>query len=51
MTDVIRADGPCSRVRPGGELSGEDVVAGFRCPVDALFPAAQPTDHPAAPTA
>jgi Uma2 family endonuclease len=44
---VIRADGSGLRLRPGGELSGEDVIPGFRCPVDALFPAA----HPAAPTA
>jgi hypothetical protein len=28
-------------VRSGGELSGEDVVPGFRCPVDTLFPAAR----------
>ena len=39
---VIRADGSGLRVRSGGELSGEDVVPGFRCPVDALFPAAGP---------
>jgi hypothetical protein len=39
---VIRADGSGLRIRSGGELSGEDVVPGFRCPVDALFPAARP---------
>jgi Uma2 family endonuclease len=47
VIEVIRADGSSSRIRSGGELSGEDVIPGFRCPVDALFPAAQP----AAPTA
>jgi Uma2 family endonuclease len=41
---VIRADGSGLRIRPGGELSGEDVVPGFRCPVDALFPAARPAE-------
>ena len=41
---VIRADGSCLRIRSGGELSGEDVVPGFRCPVDALFPAARAAD-------
>jgi Uma2 family endonuclease len=48
---VIRADGSGLRLRSGGELSGEDVIPGFRCPVDALFPAAHPIDHPAASTA
>ena len=41
---VIRADGSGLRIRSGGELSGEDVVPGFRCPVDDLFPAARPAD-------
>jgi hypothetical protein len=41
---VIRTDGSGLRVRSGGELSGEDVVPGFRGPVDALFPAARPAD-------
>jgi Uma2 family endonuclease len=50
VIEVIRADGSTSRLRSGGELSGENVVPGFRCPVDALFPALQPADPPAAPT-
>jgi hypothetical protein len=50
VTSVIRADGSGLRVRSGGELCGEDVVPGFRCPVDALFPTARSADHPAAPT-
>jgi len=41
---VIRADGSGLRVRSGGELSGEDVVPGFRCSVTALFPAARPAE-------
>lgn len=41
---AIRADGSGLRVRSGGELSGEDVVPGFRCPVDSLFPATRPAD-------
>jgi Uma2 family endonuclease len=51
VVEVFRADGSTSRIRSGGELSGEDVVPGFRCPVDALFPPVQPADQPAAPTA
>ena len=39
---VSRADRSGLQVRSGGELSGEDVVPGFRCPVAALFPAAGP---------
>ncbi len=50
VIEIFRADGSSSRIRSGGELSGEDVVPGFRCPVDALFPAVQPADHPPAPT-
>lgn len=41
---VIRADGSGVRLRAGGELSGEDVLPGFRCPVDALFPPAGPQE-------
>jgi Uma2 family endonuclease len=44
VIEVIRADGSGLRIRAGGELSGEDVVPGFRCPVASLFPAARPTD-------
>ncbi len=48
---VIRADGSGLRVRSGGELSGEDVLPGFRCPVDALFPPAGPAEPVAATVA
>ena len=41
---VLRADGSGLRIRSGGELSGEDVVPGFRCPVASLFPPARPAD-------
>ncbi len=41
---VIRADGTGLRLRSSGELSGEDVIPGFRCPVNALFPAARPAE-------
>jgi Uma2 family endonuclease len=42
VVQVIRADGSSARLRSGSELSGEDVVPGFRCPVDSLFPAIRP---------
>ena len=36
---VHRPDGSDSRLREQDELSGEDVLPGFRCPVRDLFPA------------
>jgi Uma2 family endonuclease len=42
---VIRSDGSGYRLRSSDELSGEDVVPGFRCPVASLFPT--PESHPA----
>jgi hypothetical protein len=52
MSTVV-AGPPKSRPRThlGNELSGEDVVPRFRCPVDALFPPVQPAVEPAAPIA
>jgi Uma2 family endonuclease len=35
---VHRGDGSVSKLREKDELSGEDVVPGFRCPVAAIFP-------------
>ena len=35
---VFRADGSGSWLRASAELSGEDVIPGFRCQVDAFFP-------------
>jgi Uma2 family endonuclease len=39
---VIRSDGSGYRLRAGDELSGEEVVPGFRCSVASLFPAPLP---------
>jgi hypothetical protein len=39
VIEVIHGDGSGYRLRAGDELSGEDVVPGFRCPVASLFPA------------
>ncbi len=41
---VIHGDGSGYRLRAGDELSGEEVVPGFRCQVASLFPAPQPAD-------
>jgi Uma2 family endonuclease len=35
---VFRADGSVSWLRASAEMSGEDVIPGFRCPVEAFFP-------------
>jgi hypothetical protein len=34
---VHRADGSCASVREGGELDGEGVLPGFRCPLADIF--------------
>jgi Uma2 family endonuclease len=39
---IRRADGSCTEVGENGELSGEDVLPGFRCPVTALFQQLRP---------
>ena len=41
---VYRRDGSVSRLRENDELSGEDVIPGFTCPVRDLFP---PLNSPA----
>jgi hypothetical protein len=38
---VYRSDGSVSRLRESDELSGEDVIPGFRCPVRDIFPPRQ----------
>jgi Uma2 family endonuclease len=38
VIQVIRGDGSGYRLRAGDELTGEDVLPGFRCPVASLFP-------------
>lgn len=45
---IYRADGSMIGLRALDELSGEDVLPGFRCPVGALFPAATTTAQPPA---
>jgi Uma2 family endonuclease len=35
---VHRRDGTVSRLREGDELSGEDIIPGFRCPLASIFP-------------
>ncbi|HMB02773.1 MAG TPA: Uma2 family endonuclease [Isosphaeraceae bacterium] len=37
--DIHSPDGPRGRLREGDELSGEEVIPGFRCPVASIFPA------------
>jgi Uma2 family endonuclease len=39
---VVRQDGSGARLKGGQELSGEDVVPGFACPVQALFADVRP---------
>ena len=38
IVDVYLKDGTSSRLREPDELSGEDVLPGFRCRVAELFP-------------
>jgi Uma2 family endonuclease len=35
---VYRRDGTVSRLHAGDELSGEDIIPGFRCPLASIFP-------------
>jgi Uma2 family endonuclease len=43
---IHRRDGSVSWLREKDELSGEDVVPGFRCPVSAIFPKRAAELHP-----
>jgi hypothetical protein len=46
---VYRPDGSGARLREADELTGEDVLPGFRCPVAVIFPPApgpQPANGP-----
>jgi Uma2 family endonuclease len=43
IVDVYRANGVVSRLREADELSGEEVLPGFRCRVSELFPEASAT--------
>jgi Uma2 family endonuclease len=43
---ILRLEGPPTELGPDGELTGEDILPGFRCPVADLFsppPERQPT--------
>jgi Uma2 family endonuclease len=48
---VYRDDGSVSRLRESDELSGEDVIPGFRCAVRELFPPRQLVPENGQPTA
>jgi Uma2 family endonuclease len=39
---VIRSDGTTSLLREGNDLSGEDILPGFACPVASIFPPRPP---------
>jgi Uma2 family endonuclease len=43
---VYRRGGNGSLLREGDELSGEEIIPGFRCPVTSLFPAKPQTQQP-----
>jgi Uma2 family endonuclease len=45
---IYRADGSIHRAREEDELSGEDIIPGFRCPIREILPRPEPT--PAFPT-
>jgi Uma2 family endonuclease len=48
---VYRRDGSISRLQEDDELSGQDVVPGFRCPIrDILPPLGQPEEAQSTPT-
>ena len=48
---VYRCDGSISRLQDDDELSGEDVVPGFRCPIrEILPPLRQPEEDEPTPT-
>jgi Uma2 family endonuclease len=46
VVHVYRGDGTAGRFRGADELSGEDVLPGFRCKVDDLFPRPAEADAP-----
>jgi Uma2 family endonuclease len=43
---VHRRDGTVSRLREADELSGEDIIPGFRCPLSSIFPKVTPPQEP-----
>jgi hypothetical protein len=48
---ILRGDGSAATLREGDELSGEDVLPGFTCPVASIFPPKTPPPAIAAPPA
>jgi Uma2 family endonuclease len=48
---VYRADGSVSRLREDDELSGEDVIPGFRCPIREILPPREQPEPAQATTA
>ena len=52
MVNVLRLDGPPRELREDDELSGEDIIPGFRCPLREILPRRAPAEEPrTAPTA
>jgi Uma2 family endonuclease len=45
---IYRGDGSIQRAHEADELSGEDIIPGFRCPVQEIMPRREPS--PTAPT-
>jgi Uma2 family endonuclease len=48
---VFRPDGSAVEVMEDGELSGEDIIPGFRCPLREILPLRAPAEVPHATTA
>jgi Uma2 family endonuclease len=48
---IIRGDGSTAILRDGEELSGEDIIPGFVCPVSSIFPPIKATPAEAEPVA
>ena len=42
---IYRGDGSISRAREADELSGEDIIPGFRCPVREILPRPEPSPN------
>ena len=48
MARVFRLDGPAGELSEDDELSGEDVIPGFRCPLREILPRRDPAEEPGA---
>ncbi len=49
MARIFRLVGPTEDVAEDGELSGEDIIPGFRCPLRDILPRVRPAEKPHAP--